>query len=198
MPKKYDKRKFRNAKEASVFETVEYQIKKGKLYLLNKSVSSSSEIKTVEDAQMFLISHYGMPKYTHMIDSGQIKSVHKELIFLGFKVKNRNRFSNHFKASRKKQYADENGRAIKYVVPGKYFLTYQYGPQSDQPIIINGKRLEFDTKGQATRFIHNVLALKDAQKPNVLSSNGIHGRLFGIKRDVFEVKKGNHSHIVQA
>ena len=31
MPKKYDKRKFRNAKEASVFETVEYQIKKGKL-----------------------------------------------------------------------------------------------------------------------------------------------------------------------
>lgn len=187
---------FQSTKEKEFYNRTEQIFKNSQFYIKyqgNVNVKSQ-EIKSIDDAKAYLIHRFGKNRYDKYINKKTIATSHSLLVDMGFEVKDRNRFSENFDKRSKQKEKTEDDQV--YVSLGKFFLVYEEGPYKGKPVKINGERIESDTKGEMIRFIHSSIALKDAQQPNMLSSNGIKERLFSVKRDVFEVEKGYHSRIL--
>lgn len=147
-------------------------------------------LKTMNDVKTFLVRHLNGPdKLSQMINQKSSQS-HRLLLKAGFALHKRS------KASREKRnQVKTEDEMYDYIRPGKFYLAY--ATKDNEPVYINGERVESDSEGELHRMLRYALDCKAQGLPNFLSENDVNGYQFSIKRDVFKVPKGEHTHIIE-
>lgn len=147
-------------------------------------------LKTMGDVKTFLVRHLNGPDKLSQMISQKSSQSHRLLLKAGFALHKRS------KASREKRnQAKSEDEMYDYIRPGKFYLAY--ATKDNEPVYINGERVESDSEGELHRMLRYALDCKAQGLPNFLSENDVNGYQFSIKRDVFKVPKGEHTHIIE-
>ena len=147
-------------------------------------------LKTMGDVKTFLVRHLNGPDKLSQMISQKSSQSHRLLLKAGFALHKRS------KASREKRnQVKTEDEMYDYIRPGKFYLAY--ATKDNEPVYINGERVESDSEGELHRMLRYALDCKAQGLPNFLSENDVNGYQFSIKRDVFKVPKGEHTHIIE-
>lgn len=147
-------------------------------------------LKTMNDVKTFLVRHLNGPDKLSQMISQKSSQSHRLLLKAGFSLHKRS------KASREKRnQVKTEDEMYDYIRPGKFYLAY--ATKDNEPVYINGERVESDSEGELHRMLRYALDCKAQGLPNFLSENDVNGYQFSIKRDVFKVPKGEHTHIIE-
>lgn len=147
-------------------------------------------LKTMSDVKTFLVRHLNGPDKLSQMISQKSSQSHRLLLKAGFALHKRS------KASREKRnQVKTEDEMYDYIRPGKFYLAY--ATKDNEPVYINGERVESDSEGELHRMLRYALDCKAQGLPNFLSENDVNGYQFSIKRDVFKVPKGEHTHIIE-
>lgn len=144
-------------------------------------------LKTIDDVKTFLVRYLNGPDKLNKEISQKSSKSHRLLLKAGFALHKRS------KTTRKKVKSEEE--MYDYVKPGKFYLAY--ATKDHEPVYINGQRVESDSEGELHRMLRYALDCKAQDLPNFLSEGGVNGYQFSIKRDVFKVPKGEHTHMIE-
>lgn len=147
-------------------------------------------LKTMNDVKTFLVRHLNGPDKLSQMISQKSSQSHKLLLKAGFAL------HKHSKASiEKRNQVKTEDEMYDYIRPGKFYLAY--ATKDNEPVYINDERVESDSEGELHRMLRYALDCKALGLPNFLSENDVNGYQFSIKRDVFKVPKGEHTHIIE-
>lgn len=144
-------------------------------------------LKTIDDVKTFLVRYLNGPDKLNKEISQKSSKSHRLLLKAGFALHKRS------KTTRTKVKSEDE--MYDYVKPGKFYLAY--ATKDHEPVYINGQRVESDSEGELHRMLRYALDCKAQGLPNFLSENDISGYQFSIKRDVFKVPKGEHTHMIE-
>ena len=144
-------------------------------------------LKTMSEVKTFLVRHLNGPDKLNKEISQKSSKSHRLLLKAGFALHKRS------KTTRTKVKSEDE--MYDYVKPGKFYLAY--ATKDHEPVYINGQRVESDSEGELHRMLRYALDCKAQGLPNFLSENDINGYQFSVKRDVFKVPKGEHTHMIE-
>ena len=144
-------------------------------------------LKTMSEVKTFLVRHLNGPDKLNQMISQKSSQSHRLLLKAGFALHKRS------KTTRAKVKSEDE--MYDYVKPGKFYLAY--ATKDHEPVYINGQRVESDSEGELHRMLRYALDCKAQGLPNFLSENDINGYQFSVKRDVFKVPKGEHTHMIE-
>lgn len=147
-------------------------------------------LKTMGDVKTFLVRHLNGPDKLSQMISQKSSQSHRLLLKAGFALHKRSKAS-----KEKRNQAKTEDEMYDYIRPGKFYLAY--ATKDNEPVYINGERVESDSEGELHRMLRYALDCKAQGLPNFLNENDVNGYQFSIKRDVFKVPKGEHTHIIE-
>lgn len=155
----------------------------------NRKMQRLQYLNSIEEVKEFLVRQFnGERNLTQEINRKSSKA-HRLLLKSGFALHKRS------KSSRKRETIKNEDEFYDYIKPGKFYLAY--ATKDGEPVYVDGKRVESESEGELHRMLRYALDCKAQNLPNFLSENGITGHQFSIKRDVFKVPKGEHTHIIE-
>lgn len=91
-------------------------------------------------------------------------------------------------------------KRISSILPTTRFVPVRYGDfyihnfETNEPVRVDDEILTRKDKGEIHRLLVSNLELKAKNMDNIFDSNNIKGSKFGIRRYVWEVPEGEHTH----